>query len=268
LGATSLQGGSAENQFLKNALGDVGDAAARDVPGRRRVRGGAPRIMRRTVTPRGRRSSVPGCVQGLKDVGAGQLIAGAFDAGGRVVPQASGVRALDVAGGVSAVGRVAGAVARGAGSTVAEAGARGALARAGSTVRPAIGLNEDGGVAHVQRAYSKDVTRKAAQVAADKAREPLLDAEGRSVTVMDRGREVPVLKAPSRGSGERLLRGRADMVASRANSVERLVRDEAGHEEHATRAGRGRGRMSRLAKPRSCRGRSRSTVRSPATFEA
>jgi hypothetical protein len=126
-----------------------------------------------------------------------------------VVRGAPAAHAADVRAGVGGVGRIGGALARGAGSTAGGCGARGALARAGSTVRPPLAFSEDaatGGV--VQRTYSKDLSRKAVQVMQDRAREPLRREDGTVVTVRQRGREVPVLKATQR-ERERMGKRRA-----------------------------------------------------------
>jgi hypothetical protein len=135
---------------------------------------------------------------------------------------------LTFAAGVGAAGRIGGAVARGAGSTAEAAGARGALARAGSTVRPPLAFSEDAGAAGVvQRTYSKDLSRKAVQVMQDRAREPLKHPDGTVVTVRQRGREVPVLKATVR-ERERMGKSQGNFLAGRANAAERAARDEAG----------------------------------------
>jgi hypothetical protein len=135
---------------------------------------------------------------------------------------------LTFAAGVGAAGRIGGAVARGAGSTAEAAGARGALARAGSTVRPPLAFSEDAGAGGVvQRTYSKDLSRKAVQVMQDRAREPLRREDGTVVTVRQRGREVPVLKATVR-ERERMGKSQGNFLAGRANAAERAARDEAG----------------------------------------
>jgi hypothetical protein len=136
---------------------------------------------------------------------------------------------LDVAGATAVAGRAAGAVARGAGSTAASSGVRGALARTGSTVRSPLALTDEVHGPVVERSFSKDLTRKAAQSARDTFREPLRDAEGKVVTRSDRGREVPVLKA-TEGERRRELKKEGDFQSSRANNVERMVRDAAEHE--------------------------------------
>lgn len=137
--------------------------------------------------------------------------------------------ALDVAGAASVVGRTAGAFARTAGSTTEAAGVRGALARGGSTVRPPIALTNDVAGGYISRTYSKDLTRKAAQVAQDKAHlEPLTDEAGNPVTVTDRGRKVQVMTPATELGRKHLANRRADILAGRANSVERIVRENAG----------------------------------------
>lgn len=137
---------------------------------------------------------------------------------------------LTFAGGVGAVGRVGGAVSRGLGSTAESAGIRGGLARAGSTVRPAVAFSEDAAGAGIrQRSYSKDLSRKAVQVMQDRAREPLTHPDGTPVTVMDRGREVPVLKATER-ERESMGRKQGDFLASRANAAERQAREQVNRE--------------------------------------
>jgi hypothetical protein len=146
--------------------------------------------------------------------------------------------AVDVAGAGSVLGRTAGALARGAGSTAEAGGIRGALARAGSTVRPPIALTNDPEAAvrgaRISRSYSKDATRKFFQVGQDNAREPLRRADGSIVTVRERGREVPVLKAhpheDALGVTEHRQRTQADFEHARANAMERQARVEASKE--------------------------------------
>jgi hypothetical protein len=146
--------------------------------------------------------------------------------------------AVDVAGAGSVLGRTAGAVARGAGSTAEAGGIRGALARAGSTVRPPIALTNDPEAAvrgaRISRSYSKDAGRKFFQVGQDNAREPLRRADGSIVTVRERGREVPVLKAhpheEALGITEHRQRTQADFEHARANAMERQARVEASKE--------------------------------------
>lgn len=131
---------------------------------------------------------------------------------------------------LSAGGRLGGAAARGLGSTAESAGIRGGLARAGSTVRPAVAFSEDAAGAGIrQRSYSKDLSRKAVQVMQDRAREPLTHPDGTPVTVMDRGREVPVLKATER-ERESMGRKQGDFLASRANAAERQAREQVNRE--------------------------------------
>lgn len=187
---------------------------------------------------------IKGIAAGVNQSALGRLaLHGDVQGAGRAAYAHPLFTALDVSAGAGIVGRAAGAVARGAGSTVAAEGLRGALARAGSTVRPPVALTEDAGQAArgyvKQRTYSKDLTRKAAQVAADARREPLRDAKGRPVMISDRGRKVPVL-APRKAGGEiagkpvlrpaeaqKLQHARADFQASQANSLERYARAEA-----------------------------------------
>lgn len=130
--------------------------------------------------------------------------------------------ALDIAGAISALGRTGGALARGAGAKDAT-GLRGALDAGTHTVRPPVAMVDDPNVPPVPRTYSKDLTRRAAQVRADRKREPLRDADGNPVMVVDRGRTVPVLKATDR-ERTKFANQRGDFIASRTNLSERQVR--------------------------------------------
>jgi hypothetical protein len=149
--------------------------------------------------------------------------------------------ALLLHGGVSALGRSAGAVAR--------SGALGAdLRAAAGTSRPMIGLaGESGARLRTPRAYSKDVIRKAGQVAYDKALTPIKDRQGNVVTDA-RGR--PVLAAPERGPlaplnrPSRLLRKRADFIASRRSAAVRDARAQASREVLRNQPTRGGGRVA------------------------
>lgn len=148
--------------------------------------------------------------------------------------------ALDVSAAGAVIGHGVGAVTRAVGSTTDAAGIRGAAARAGSTVRSPLAHSDDPAGGFQQRTGSKDSIRKMGQVIADKMREPVRNADGSIKTVTDRGRTVPVLKSHDRPTvrhpfGERnaALNAEADFAASRANSVERLVRDEANREMRA-----------------------------------
>jgi hypothetical protein len=98
--------------------------------------------------------------------------------------------------------------------------------------------------AYRQRSFSKDLFRKAGQVAADRGHEFLRDRNGNIVHVHDRGRMVPVLKplhdiqrAP--GSLEHLQRGHANFQAAGTNARERYDREIAG------RLSKVRGRLKR-----------------------
>lgn len=148
---------------------------------------------------------------------------------------------LDVSGAASLAGRGAGAAARGLGKRD-EPGVRGALDEKSHVVRPPLAMVDDGGQpVLVERTFSKDLTRRAAQSKSDRGREPLLDADGKPVTVTSRGREVPVLKA-SEAERDRYFKRRGDMVASRTSLGERKVREGAG------KASKVRGVRGRTAK--------------------
>ena len=146
------------------------------------------------------------------------------------------IEALNYAALESAVGRTVGAGIRAAGSTPDAPGVRGALARAGSTVRPPVALADELGGGTVQRTASKDPFRKFFQVASDRARERLRDAEGNVVTVTDRGREVPVLKSHPI-EREHLQRITADFEHARENAASRQAREEASRESRVRRRG-------------------------------
>jgi hypothetical protein len=121
--------------------------------------------------------------------------------------------ALDAAGAVSLGGRLAGAASRRMGRS--------------STVRPPLAMMDDAGQpAIVQRTYSKDETRRQVQKHEDSKREPMRDANGKVVTVKDRGQDVPVLKSTA-SEKEKFARQRGDFIASRGNMQERRVRDQA-----------------------------------------
>ena len=170
-----------------------------------------------------------GVAQSVVESAPAALVTGHPGLAARRFEQHPLVEALNFAAVGSVAGRTAGAATRAAGSQAERAGVRGALARAGSTVRPPIALGEDASASLVQRSYSKDLGRKAVQVRADRRRKPLLDAQGNAVTVEQRGRQVPVLRATARERQYHLGR-EADFAASRANAVERMVRDQADHE--------------------------------------
>ena len=230
--APGLAGGTAESQFARNAFKDVGLLATGPFTGgyelgASAVEGIRDRPYLAAAGPVGLVAAI-----GLSDrgqrLGKGVVKSTAHE----ITHPAESFRehpiltALDVAGAVSVAGRTAGAVARGAGSTAGAEGVRGSLARAGSTVRPALALTDDvsGGV--IARRYSKDSTRKAAQIAEDKAmHKPLLDADGNPVTIRDGGRDVPVLTPATELGRKHLANRRGDILAGRANANERLVRE-------------------------------------------
>jgi len=171
-----------------------------------------------------------GLAEGVEHGAAGELLQGHLGGAVKAAKEHPLFTATEAAGVESAVGRPAGALLRGVGSQAEQGGLRGALARAGSTVRPPLALSDDAGLARKglvkQRTYSKDSIRKADQVIADKRREPVLDAKGTPVTVKDRGRTVPVLKA-SAHEQEKLQGQRANFEAARTQGVEILEREKA-----------------------------------------
>ena len=179
-----------------------------------------------------------GAWEGIKESAPGQLLQGDLEGAAAAFGRDPLISVLDFAGLGAVAGRGTGAIARGVGSRPDRPGVRGALARGGSTVRPPLAMVDDAGtVSLVERRYSKDATRKAAQVRSDRRRKPLKRKDGSVVTVDQGGRKVPVLLARDRPTaqyprGERgsLLRGEADFAASRANMLERLVRDRASRE--------------------------------------
>lgn len=169
-------------------------------------------------------------VQGLEHGAPGELLQGHLKGAAKAAFEHPGFTVAEGAGVAGVAGRSGGALARAAGSQAEKEGTRGALARAGSTVRPPIALTEDSGLAKrgtnlKQREYSKDAVRKRAQVQADKHREPLLDAKGKAVTVVERGRTVPVLRPKGREQ-ERFQSQRASFEAGRNQSVEVLEREK------------------------------------------
>jgi hypothetical protein len=171
-----------------------------------------------------------GVVQGLEHGAVGELLQGHVEGAYRQA-QKHPVFTLAEAGGLSGVaGRTTGAALRAAGTQAEKDGIGGALARAGSTVRPPLALTDEAALAKQglvrQRTYSKDTIRKGAQVLADKRREPILDAKGKPVTIKDRGRTVPVLKASVREQ-EKYQGARANFEAARTQGVEQLERAKA-----------------------------------------
>lgn len=165
---------------------------------------------------------------------------------GQSFEQHPGFALMDLLAAVSVAGRLGGAFARGAGSTVDAAGVRGALARAGSRVRPPIAHFDEPGAPVTERTFSGDLTRKAAQVLADRTRRPVRDAQGNVVTYTDRGREVPKLQPRNRAEAAHLSRIRANFESSRANARERMAREQASHDTaSAVHGGRLKGRIGK-----------------------
>lgn len=184
--------------------------------------------------------------QGFVDSVPGYLVRGRFNDALDYGMKHPVFSVLDLAAGAGIVGRGAGAFARGAGSNAAAGGARGAMARFGSTVRSPIALTSDAGAirngAYRSRTFSMDSIRKGVQVAQDRGREVVRDQHGKPVLVKERGRMVPVLKPTEREMAKH-QRSRANHRASKGNSLERLVRAEAGQE--LDRAARGGSRVGR-----------------------
>ncbi len=173
-----------------------------------------------------------GIIEGTKHGALGELVQGHVEGAEKAFQHHPGFTLAEAGALGGIAGRTAGANLRAAGTQAAEGGVRGALARAGSTVRPPIALTDEAGLAKQgavkERTYSKDSIRKAAQVAADKTREPLKDARGKVVTYKDpRGREVPVLRPRSLTEEERLQAQRANYEAGRNQSVQLLEREKA-----------------------------------------
>lgn len=171
-----------------------------------------------------------GLAEGLEHGAVGEALQGHFGGAVKAAKAHPFFTATEAAGAASAAGRSAGSLLRAAGSQAEKEGLGGALARAGSTVRPPLALSDDAGLARKgfvkQREYSKDSARKLGQVAADKRREPIFDANGKPVIVKERGRSVPVLKASPREQ-EKLQTRRANFEAARTQSVEMLEREKA-----------------------------------------
>jgi hypothetical protein len=242
-GATSLASASPENALVRAALGDVKTLATGPFVGGYEVGKATWDATGGNFKPAGKliSNTAKGYAEELKHPGK------AF----REHPL---LTALDVAGVGSLIGHTAGIGARAAGR--------------GSLVRPPIAMSSDAGASLVQRTYSKDLGRRAVQVANDQRREPLRDAGGKVVYTTDRGRKVPVLKAHP-VERERMLKRRGDFRGSRANSRERMVRDHAPHAV-AKEVGKGN-RVSR--KPRDPINElftivNDGAVRSPETFVA
>ena len=211
-----------------------------------------------------------GLAKGVAESVPGRLVQGDVKGATEEFRRHPIISVLDVGGVASIGGRAAGALARGAGSTPDAPGVRGALARAGSTVRSPLALTDDAAAARggllVERTFSKDTTRKGAQVLSDATREPLKDRDGNVVTVRQRGRDVPVLKTTADeraglvkgrlSERERLLRRRGNFDASRASAAERVERERAAHAEAGGGVVRGSMRgAARRVRARDPRGR-------------
>lgn len=167
---------------------------------------------------------------------------------------------LTILGGISAVGRTGGALARAAGEKGAP-GLRGKLDEHSHVVRPPVSMTNDAGQpSPVQRTYSKDLTRRAAQVHQDSKREPLRDSNGDIVYRVDRGRKVPILKS-TEGEQIKHANQRGDFLASRTNARERTVRQEGGR---ATKVKGPRGKAARDIVALAIQG----AITGPAHFEA
>ena len=230
--ATTLDRGDlGPRQIVRNALGDVAALGTAPFIGGVQVAGALDSLRRGDTEQAGRRAGAlaSALYEGAKTSVPVLLAQGKFEEAGSAAKAHPVFAVLDAAAAAGIAGRTAGAVSRGAGSNVAASGLRGALARAGSPVRPPIALTSDAaavrGGAYRQRSYSMDSIRKGVQVAKDRPREVLRDHRGRVVTVVERGRRVPVLR-PTASEMARFGKKRANHEASRANAVERLVRAE------------------------------------------
>lgn len=240
--APGLAGNTPETKFARNALGDVKAIGELPLLGAYQIGGAAVGAAQGNLQPAKQLAS--GVLQGLEHGALGEAVQGHLGGAARAFNEHPVFSLLEATGEAGVAGRSAGALARGLGSTVDAAGVRGALARTGSRVRPAIALTEDAGAARrnvKQRTYSGDLIRKAAQVAADKRRAPVLDARGRPVTIKDRGRVVPVLKAHSSDEIERLSHREANYRSRRTQDVENRNRQLALKQviEAASRSGHG-----------------------------
>lgn len=230
-----LQGNTPEANFANAALGDVKAVGELPFVGGYKVAEAGVQAAGGNTKPA--RQLASGVAQGISQGAVGQLVQGNLPGVERAVREHPVFAALEALGAGGVVGRGAGALARTAGSQAERAGVRGALARAGSEVRPPLGLTPDAGAARQglvrQRDFSPDLFRKAAQILADKRRQPVLDANGKPVTIVDRGRRVPVLQ-PSKRQLETLPQRRANFESSRSVAVERHEREQAA--KHTTAA--------------------------------
>jgi len=161
-----------------------------------------------------------GILSGYVHSAPGELLQGHFGKALSSVQQHPGIAVLDTAAGVSAAGKLAGAGVRTATSF-----------RRGSTIRPPLALTDDAGAvkagAYREREYAKGLDRQIPQRLRDSKREPVRDANGKVVTVMQRGKKVPVLK-PTRAEQRHGNVKEADIRAGRDNAVERQQREVQG----------------------------------------
>ena len=226
--APGLRVRDAPTELLEAAANDVKTLATAPFVGGYEIGASAVEAAQGDLS-RGRRLA-SGAWEGIKASVPGQLAQGDIEGAITAAREHPLLAALDVSAVGAVAGRTAGATLRGVGSRPSAGGVRGRAARAGSTVRPPISMTDDPGApVLVERRGSKDTIRRSAQAAADARREPLRDAQGNVVMVTQRGRKVPVLRASPRERA-RHSRREADFAASRANSVERMVRDQAGRE--------------------------------------
>jgi len=163
-----------------------------------------------------------GVVEGVVHSSPGELAQGNLKKAYESAAEHPLIAALDYAGATAIAGRTVGAVGR-----TATKGKR------FSTVRSPIALSNDAGAvkqgAYVERRASKDVTRSAIQKARDAKREPVRDADGKPVTVLQSGKRVPVLRSTAREQ-ERWAKREGDFRAGRGNAKERLDRELAARE--------------------------------------
>lgn len=226
--APGLAGNTPETAFVRNALKDVHDIGELPFVGTVAAGKAAVAGVQGNFKPAGELAK--GVAEGVAHGAIGELAQGHFAGAERAIREHPVFSATEVAGLESVAGRTAGSLARGAGSTAEGSGLRGALARAGSVVRPPLALTDEAALARrgyvKERSYSKDPVRKAAQVAADRRRKPVLDAEGNVATIKDRGRTLPVLQSSPREQ-ERFQAKRANFEAARTQGVEHLERAKA-----------------------------------------
>lgn len=147
-------------------------------------------------------------------------------------------------GGQALAGRGLSSLARAVGKPEAE-GLRGRLGRTGGA-RPPIALTKEAALAKrpsgvKQRDYSPDIFREAVQVALDKRRQPVRDAEQNVVMDTSRLRPLPVLAprelkiGPARlrsREARRLQQQRANMITSGVRAEEQLGKEEIARLHH------------------------------------